>query len=144
MAHKNMKFIYNNIQSYSTKKMILNNYIENSNISCWLLVETKAHEDTTISYRDYDVLKLTGSKIGRNVRGGSAVMAHREMRITKQNSPKMNFPTNECLHFSLPFRGDHLHILLTYIHPVCMIDPTLLIKASTYKYCILIGDFNIN
>lgn len=142
-----LRGIYANIQSVSAKKLLLQNFIQNNNINCVLLVETKAtaeNHSSSLSYRDWEKIERIGTKMGHNTRGGSLVKADRILKMQKQNRLALNNPSNECLHFAVPFGNDQLHMFLVYTHPVCMIENSSLIKASTCKYAIIIGDFNIN
>lgn len=139
-----LNILYNNINSYQRKKHLVNHFVENNNISCILLVETKTKTDNNTSYRDWNTIQLNGSHITNIPRGGSLVQAHPNLKIRKENSPSINNHLNETIHFSIPFLEDRLHLFLVYIHPTARIEENIFVKASLYKYALIIGDFNIN
>jgi hypothetical protein len=62
----------------------------------------------------------------------------------KENQLHITNPLNEALHFTIPYQNDKLHIFLVYIHPMAPIENNIFTKASLYKYCIIIGDLNLN
>lgn len=138
-----IKIVYNNINSYIPKKQVINNFIEKNEIQCAMFVEAKIKEEQLITYRDWDIIKKIGNKT-TNTRGGSIVQCHPSLKMGKENPPAINNRLNECLHFTIPFKGEKLHVFLVYIHPHSKIEETIFTKAAVYKYSIIIGDFNIN
>ena len=62
----------------------------------------------------------------------------------KENPPRINNLLNNCIHFTLPFQNEKLHVFLVYIHPNSIIEDTIFTKAALYKFSIIIGDFNVN
>lgn len=140
-----LNILYGNINSYNTKKQILYNYIENNNINCVMLVETKTKcSNMDTRYRNWKTLQLNGNLITNYARGGSMIQTHPNLNMGKANPPKINNLLNECLHITIPFQNDHLHIFLVYIHPTSKIEENVFVKASLYKYAIIIGDLNVN
>lgn len=139
-----INILYANINSYPRKRHIINNYIEKNNIQCALFVESKIKKDSTTNYRNWQVLQYEGNQIHNHTRGGSLIQVHPDIPMGKANSPRINNPLNECLHFTIPFHNDKLHIFLVYIHPNSRMEENIFVKASLYKYSMIIGDFNIN
>lgn len=139
-----LKILYANVNSYVPKKHIINNIIEKNKINCSLFVETKTKENSSTHYKNWDVLQFNGNMVNNNTRGGSLVQVDPTLKMNKENPPRINNPLNEATHFSIQFQGDKLHILLVYIHPTSNIEETIFTKAALYKYCIIIGDFNVN
>ncbi len=137
-----VKILYGNINSYKQKRYLINNTIENYQIDLALFVETKTKPEHNTSYRDWNMIKLNGNTTD-NTRGGSLVLCQPKLRMGKENAPTINNPLNECIHFTIPFHNEKLHIFLTYIHPKSKIEETILTKALQYKYAIIIGDFNV-
>lgn len=111
-----INILYANINSYPRKRHIINNYIEKNNIQCALFVESKIKKDSTTNYRNWQVLQYEGNQIHNHTRGGSLIQVHPDIPMGKANSPRINNPLNECLHFTIPFHNDKLHIFLVYIH----------------------------
>lgn len=136
--------LYNNINSYHRKKHLINHFVENNDINCVLLVETKTKKEDNVEYRNWNTIQLKGNQITNLPRGGSIVQTHPCLKIRKENPPSINNPLNETIHFSIPFLEDRLHLFLVYIHPNSKIEENIYTKASLYKYAIIIGDFNIN
>ncbi|XP_066157777.1 uncharacterized protein [Euwallacea fornicatus] len=64
--------------------------------------------------------------------------------MAKANPPVLNNNLNECIHFTLPFSTEKIHIFVVYIHPCSDIEPNIFTKASLYKHALMVGDFNIN
>lgn len=139
-----VNILYSNIQSYHNKKHIINNYIENNDINCTLFVETKTKADTNTNYRDWNRMQHNGNLINDTARGGALVQLDPTLKMGKENTPRLNNPLNECIHFSIPFKEDKLHIFVIYIHPHSRLEENIFIKASLYKYSLIIGDFNMN
>lgn len=50
------KFVYCNINSYTSKKPLVNYYLQKSDIKCALFVETKTKPDSSVSYQNWDIL----------------------------------------------------------------------------------------
>lgn len=139
-----IKILYNNINGYAKRKHLLFNYVQNENIDCVLLVETKTKTSTSTTYKDWKTINQQGNQITNYPRGGSIVQGESKLNIKKENPPRINNPLNECIHFSIPFKNDKLHVFLIYIHPASKMEETIFIKASLYKYSIVIGDWNFN
>lgn len=139
-----IKLVYCNINSYSRKKYLINNFIENNDIEATLFVESKTNPESNTTYRNWDIIQADGNIVNRNVRGGSLVQINPRLKMKKCNSPRINNPLNECIHFAVPFKEDVIHIFLIYIHATSRIENSILIMASLFKYAIIIGDFNIN
>lgn len=134
--------MYSNINSYSRKKQLINNYIENNDVNCTLFVETKTTQNTNTNYRNWHIIQRNGYH-EKNVRGGSLIQAHPSLKIGKANGPKINNPLNEATHFTVPFMSSKLHIFLAYIHPHSnKIDETIFNMAALCDYALMIGDFN--
>lgn len=138
-----LRLIYNNINSLKHKKSILFNYIHNQNIDCCMLVETKTKPTEMTDFHNWQYIQKHGN-IQDKARGGSLVLMSPALELGKANPPAINNPLNECLHFTIPFQQDKIHIFLIYIHPFSDIEETIFTKACLYKYAIIIGDFNIN
>lgn len=138
------KFLYCNINSYPKRKLLINNFIEHQKIDCTTFVETKTKEESNTSYKDWSVIQHNGNLIHNKTRGGSLVQARPDLKIGKANPPAINDHLNECIHFTVPFIEDKLHIFLVYIHPNLRIEENIFTKACLYKYSLIIGDFNIN
>lgn len=109
-----------------------------------MLVEAKTTENSNTSYNDWSVIQFNGNQIHNKTRGGSLVQAQPNLGIGKANPPTINHDLNECIHFTVPFADDKLHIFLVYIHPMAKIEENIFIKASLYKYSLIVGDFNAN
>lgn len=110
-----------------------------------MFVETKTKINTNIQYRDWRTLYKHGSILNQNNRGGALVQAANRVNIGKNNPPHFNNPWNDVLHFTVPFNNEKIHIFLVYIHHSSqLVEENLLVKASQYKYCIILGDFNVN
>lgn len=142
MNMSDINILYSNINSYTKKKHLINNYIENNNISCAMFVEAKINNKSNTSYRDWTVLRQEGNQLHNYTRGGSLIQSHPELKMGKENPPRINNPLNECLHFNIPFLEDKLHIFLVYIHPNARIEENIFTKSTLYKYSIIVGDFN--
>lgn len=136
--------LYANINSYTGKKHLINNYIENNNVQCAMFVETKTKKDSNTSYRDWNTLRYDGNQLHNHARGGSLVQTHPNLKMGKANPPRINNPLNECLHFTIPFLEDKLHIFLVYIHPHSRIEENVFTMSTLYKYSLIVGDFNVN
>lgn len=134
--------LYCNINSYAKKKPLIDHYIKNNNISCAMFVETKQKSST--SYNNWDILQFNGNQIHNCTRGGSLIQIHPDLKMGKENQPRINNPLSECLHFNIPFLDDKLHIFLVYIHPNSRIEENIFTMSSLYKYVMIIGDFNVN
>lgn len=141
MSHINI--VYSNINSYTRKKQLINNYIENNNVGGVMFVESKTNENSSTAYRDWDVIQYNGYQLHNHTRGGSLVQMQPELRMGKANAPIINNPLNECIHFTIPFLDDKLHIFLVYIHPHSRIEENIFTKSTLYKYSLIVGDFNI-
>lgn len=126
------------------KKHLINNYIENNNIQCAMFVETKTKKDSNTSHRNWNTLRLDGNQIHNHARGGSLIQIHPDLKMGKANPPRINNPLNECLHFTIPFLDDKLHIFLVYIHPHSRIEENIFTMSTLYKYSLIVGDFNVN
>lgn len=137
-----IKLLYNNINSLHNKSQLIFNYVENNNIDCALLVETKNKKLTR--YRDWTILERLGTIINKNARGGSLAMGKQHLKMGKANPPHLNDPKNECIHFTLPFKTEKLHIFLLYVHPNSILENSILTKALLCNYAMIIGDFNPN
>lgn len=118
--------------------------MEQNNINCVLLVETKTKCINSVKYRNWRTLQLQGNLITNIPRGGSILQTDPSLNMGKANPPKLNNLLNECLHITIPFQNDNLHIFLVYIHPTSKIEENIFVKASLYKYAIIIGDLNVN
>lgn len=137
-----LKILYANLNNYTSKKHIIGHYIEQNNINCALFVETKTNNQSNTSYKNWNILQQNGLTI-MNTRGGSLAQIDPKLKMRKENAPRINNPLNEVTHFSIPFLEDRLHILLLYNHPnAAKIEDTVFTKATLYKYCLIIGDFN--
>lgn len=136
-----IKILYNNINSYLPKRHLINNFIEQNNVSCAMFVEAKIKDSHNTNYRDWTTIHKVGHKL-QNTRGGSLVQCHPHIKCTKDNPPVINNPLNEVTHFSIPFKNEKLHIFLVYFHPTGRIEETLFTKAALYKYVMIIGDIN--
>ncbi|KAL1516399.1 hypothetical protein ABEB36_000317 [Hypothenemus hampei] len=124
-----LKLIYSNVNRFNNKKITLFNFIQKSNINGAFLVKTKTKLVQTVD-------------IAHKARGGAMVLLDTSVVLGRANPPFLNNLLNDCLHFTIPYRSDKLHILLIYIH--WDNERNILVKASLYKYAILIRDFNIN
>lgn len=140
MSHINI--LYSNINSYTNKKLIIHNYIEKENINGAMFVESKTNENSNTTFKNWNILQFNGHQIHNFTRGGSLVQMEPELNIGKANAPRLNNPLNECIHFTLPFLDDKLHIFLVYIHPLSRIEENIFTK-STLKYSLIV-DFNLN
>ena len=69
---------------------------------------------------------------------------HPNVKLGKANPPAINNFLNDCLHFTLPYMNDKIHIFLVYIHPHAKLENAIFVKAALYKYAIIIGDLNVN
>ena len=108
--------LYNNINSYNRKKNLINYFVENNDISCVLLVETKTKIDSNTTYRDWNTIQLNGNKITNLPRGGSMVQSHPKLKTRKENPPSINNQLNETIHFSmLSKRTDYTYFWSTFI-----------------------------
>ena len=141
-----IKFLYSNVNGYSRRKILLNNYIENNSIDCVMIVETKTTTGSNVGYKDWFKSQRNGIILNKNARGGSAILGHPKLNLKRENAPYCSNPYNDILHVSMPLIGNEkLHIFLAYIHPLDnKIEENLLIKASQYDYAIIIGDLNMN
>lgn len=97
-----LKLIYANINSYSPKKYLINHYIQNNDIDCIMLVETKQKENI-MPYQNWTILQQTGNIFNTNIRGGCLAQARQELKLGKANPPRINNVLNNCLHFTLPY-----------------------------------------
>lgn len=131
----NIKILYNNINSFNNKSQLVYNYIENNNVDCALFTESKTKTHT--QYRDWTIIEKLGNIINKNTRGGSIAMIESHLKIGKANPPHQNDVKNECIHFTIPFKNDKLHIFLIYIHPYSALEDTIFTKASLCKYAII-------
>ncbi|KAK9872161.1 hypothetical protein WA026_016215 [Henosepilachna vigintioctopunctata] len=139
------RILYANINSFDNKKELTRHYIKNNNINCAMFVETKTKTTSNTNYEDWRCICKHGTIQNRNIRGGALVMAEKTIEIGKGNPPHLNNPWNDVLHFTIPYQDDKIHFFLVYIHHSSqLIEENLLIKASQYKYCIILGDFNTN
>lgn len=109
-----------------------------------MFVETKTKTESAVMYQNWNIIHKPGNIVNTNTRGGSLVQMHPKFQLIKANAPAINNPLNECLHFATPFLNERLHIFLIYNHPTSLIEESVFRKAALYKYCIIIGDFNIN
>lgn len=140
-----IKILYANINSYYSKKHLINYYVEKNDIKCNMFVETKTGINTLTNYRDWITIQKHGNVVNTNVRGGSLIQCAKHLKIGKANPPHFNNPLNETIHCTIPFKNNKIHIFLTYIHPnSATIEDNLFVKASQYEYAIIIGDFNVN
>lgn len=101
--------LYNNINGYTKRKHQLYNFVQNENIDCVLLVETKTKTSTITDYKNWKTIKQQGNQITNYPRGGSIVQGAPKLSLKKENPPRINNPLNECIHFSIPFKNDNLH-----------------------------------
>lgn len=108
-----------------------------------LFVETKTKAEQHIKYRDWQTIQKQGY-ITNKTRGGSLILLKPTIPLGKANPPSINRPLNECLHFTIPFDNEQIHIFLVYIHPHQPLEKNIFSKAAQYKYVIIIGDFNLN
>lgn len=108
-----------------------------------MFVETKTKLGQTPTYRDWQYICKHGNTIN-NARGGATVFLKPKLRLGKANPPSLNNPLNDCLHFTVPYLNDKIHIFLAYIHPHSPLEQNILTKACLYKYAIIIGDLNLN
>lgn len=97
-----------------------------------------------VQYKNWDSIHQPGNIINRNLRGGSLVQIHPDLKMGKSNAPRINNPLNNAIHFTIPFKNDYLHVFLVYIHPTSDIEESIYIMASQHKYALMIGDFNWN
>lgn len=140
-----LKFLYANINNYINKKELIRYYLEHKNVDCTMFVETKTKATTNIQYRDWRTLFKHGSILNQNTRGGALVQASNRVKIGRKNPPHFNNPWNDVLHFTVPFNNEKNHMFLVYIHHSSrLVEENLLVKASQYKYSIILGDFNVN
>lgn len=123
------------------RKHLINNFIEQNNISCSLFVESKIDETHNVNYNDWTTFTKIGHKI-QNIRGGSIIQCHPSLHARRDNPPAIRNQMNEVTHFTTPFQNEKLHIFLVYFHPNSTLEETVFTKASLYKYSIIIGDFN--
>jgi len=108
-----------------------------------MFVETKTKPGQITTYRDWLYICKHGN-IAQNARGGATVLLRPKVKLGRANPPSLNNPLNDCLHFTIPYQQDLIHVFLVYIHPHSNIEQNILTKACLYKYSILIGDFNLN
>lgn len=147
MKHNNIyttftyKILYSNINSYNNKKALIDQYIFKEDIKCALFVETKTKDP--IRYKDWSVIQRNGTIVNKNCRGGVIAKAHKSINLGKANPPITNNALNDCMHITMPFKDEKLHIFIAYIHPNSDIEETIFVKASLYKYAIIIGDLNV-
>lgn len=141
-----IRVLYSNIQSFSPKELLISNYIENNYIDLALFVETKLKASKKIMFKNWSTFQLQGQLITNYPRGGCLVLGNPKLQLIKENSPKINYSLNECVHFSIPIPSKHtrLHFFLVYIHPTLKIEENILTMAAKYEYAIIIGDFNVN
>jgi hypothetical protein len=144
MSTTSLNILYSNINCYSNKVQLINHYTENNNINCRLFVETKTKKETNIKYQNWNTIQKNGNITNKNSRGGSLIQVHPSIKMGKENQLHITNPLNEALHFTTPYQNDKLHIFLVYIHPTARIENNIFTKASLYKYCIIIGDLNLN
>lgn len=135
-----LKILFNNINSFNSKKYQIFNCIENLNINCALFAETKLKD--IINYRNWQTINKAGNILNKNIRGGQLVLCNPNLKMIKANSPQINNAANGCIHFCISFKNDFLHIFNVYIHPLSLIEETIFTMASIYKYSLIIGDFN--
>ena len=109
-----------------------------------MFVETKTALDTSTNYRNWTVLQKPGNSLTTTARGGCLVQMHPNVKLGKANPPAINNFLNDCLHFTLPYMNDKIHIFLVYIHPHAKLENAIFVKAALYKYAIIIGDLNVN
>lgn len=139
-----IKCLYANINSLNNKKELVRHYVEKNGVQCLMMVETKTKENQSVKYRNWDMIIRHGNILNENTRGGSMVQARREVSIGKSNPPHLNNPWNEVLHFTISFKNEKIHIFLVYMHhSSTYIEENLLVKASQFKYSIIIGDLNM-
>lgn len=140
---QDLNILYSNINSFIKKKTVINHYIQTNDIHCALFVETKTRESSAINYQNWNIIHQPGNVVNTNLRGGSLIQLHPCFKLNKTNPPAINNALNSCLHITTPFLDDRLHIFLTYIHPMSLIEENIFIKAALCKYAIVIGDFNV-
>lgn len=139
-----IKILYANLNSYINKKYLIQSYIQDNHIDCTMFVETKTRPHYSVSYRDWTTIRQDGNVLNENIRGGSLVQAAQSMNLGKANPPRLNNPSNNCIHFTIPYHRNRLHIFLVYAHSLSIIEDNILTKAALYEHCIIIGDFNLN
>lgn len=139
-----VSLVYSNINSYTRKKHLINNFIEANGVQCAMFVETKTSCHSNTSYRNWSFIHHVGVSLHNRARGGSLVLADPTLKMGKANAPHLNNPLNECTHFTVPFREDKLHVFLVYIHPYSRIEENIFTKSSLFKYVLIVGDFNVN
>lgn len=136
-----INFIYANINSYASKKHLIHYFAQTNNIDCIMCVETKLRGNTT-PLNSWEIIQQNGNVVNANIRGGSLVQANSNLKLGKANPPVINNNLNSCLHFTIPFQANKLHVFLVYIHPTSPIDDTIFTKAALYEYSVIIGDLN--
>ena len=108
-----------------------------------MFVETKTKPDQSLTYGNWKHICKHGN-VTANARGGALALCRQAICLGKANPPSLNNPLNDCIHFTIPYLNDKIHIFLTYIHPFSDLENNILVKASLYKYAIIIGDLNLN
>lgn len=139
-----LNILYSNINSYVGKKRLINHFIQKNDVSCAMFVETKTSPDSEVRYQGWNTVHQPGNVLNTNLRGGCLIQLNPRYKLIKENPPVINNPSNNCMHVAIPFKNDRLHIFLVYIHPNSLIEETIFTKAALYKYCIVVGDFNVN
>lgn len=109
-----------------------------------MFVETKTRKESAVHFQNWNTIHHPGNIVNTNVRGGSLIQIHPKHKLNKSNALSINNPLNECLHISTPFQGELLHIFLIYNHPTSLIEEAIFRNAALHKFCVIIGDFNVN
>lgn len=139
-----LDIVFSNINGYNHKKIGINHFIDSYGIKLAMFVETKTRSDKEpVTFRNWKIIQQNGVLIHNHARGGSLVKIHPAIKLIKANSPRINNPLNECIHFAIPFLNDKLHIFLVYIHPNSSIEENIFTMSTLYKYVLVVGDFNV-
>lgn len=137
-----LNILYSNINGYLSKKELVYNFIDNNDINLAMFVESRTKDSNTVVYKNWNIIQQNGALIHNHARGGSLVKVHPNLKMGKANAPRINNPLNECIHFTVPYIDDKLHIFLVYIHPHSRIEENIFTMATLHKYAIIIGDLN--
>ena len=74
---------------------MINYFVENNDISCVLLVETKSKINSNTTHRDWNTIQLNGNKITNLPRVGSMVQSHPKLKTRKESPPSINNQLNK-------------------------------------------------
>lgn len=143
MNMSTLNILYSNINGYLAKKEQVYNFMNNNDINLAMFVESKTKENNTVVYKNWKIIQQNGAQIHNHARGGSLVKVHPDLKMGKTNAPRINNPLNECIHFTIPYIDDKLHIFLVYIHPHSRIEENIFTMATLHKYAVIIGDLNV-